>query len=403
MPSDLRKNKALLFGGIGLVLAAIGVIVSLILINQPQDTRQQAAVIGGTAEVRITPATVTLQPGKATTATVAFSTKGSLIQGLSIQLQYAYVGTTLPLDPTDLKMEPTLEALGKFACTVKQINKTSNPVTIDFSCTMPTGYSNTNFTDLFTFVLTAGTAGTDAPVVISFNPQNTIIAQGGQDIAAIPTDSLTVTLPKPAVTTQKKMGIKYAAQCNPSELKVSATLTDNENKPFNDTNVKFSFNNQNAEKRTDTKGEASVTMTYATAGSYPLIVNADGYTEQRSTIVIAACPTPTPTPAPTATPSAKVSCNGNCSTSVACDTGLTCYSGRCRSASCQSDTTCLCKTTNVASTSSTTQLPVSGSFDRTLAMLLVGGLLTLGGIQVLVGRGSSTMVRTNREYQESDE
>ncbi len=46
MPASPQKNKALLFGGVGLVLAAIGVIVSLVLINKPQDTRNKAAVEG---------------------------------------------------------------------------------------------------------------------------------------------------------------------------------------------------------------------------------------------------------------------------------------------------------------------------------------------------------------------
>ncbi len=360
---------------------------------------------GGTAKVQISPTTATLKPGEKTTATVSFTTEGTWIQGLAVQLSYPYTGAQPPLVASDLKIDPTLEASGRFNCSIKNIVAASSPVTINFGCNTTAGYSNTSFTDLFTFTLTAGTTGTDAPIPITFNTSQTIIAEAGQDIAAIPTSSLTVSLPKPDAVTQKNMTITFTAKCNPSVLDASAVLTAADSKPMANALVKFSFNGQNLEKTTGADGKATVSFSYAAAGSFPLVVNADGFTEQRNTVAITACPaatatptpepvataTPTPTPAatptPTPTPAAKtVSCNGICTTNSNCAVGLSCYTGRCRSTSCQSDTTCQCQASNVASTSGTTQLPTTGSFDRAVALLLIGGLLTIGGIQVLLGR-----------------
>ncbi|MBP7875444.1 hypothetical protein KA012_00425 [Candidatus Woesebacteria bacterium] len=405
MPASPQKNKALLFGGIGLVLAAIGVIISLVLLNKPQDTRNKAAVEGGTAKVQISPTVATLKPGEKTTATVSFTTEGTWIQGLAVQLSYPYTGAQPPLVASDIKIDPTVEASGRFNCSIKNIVATSSPVTINFGCNTTAGYSNTGFTDLFTFTLTAGTTGTDAPIPITFNTSQTIIAEAGQDIAAIPTSSLTVSLPKQDAVTQKNMTIAYTTKCNPAILEASALLRTAGDQPSVDSLVKFSFNNQNLEKRTGSDGKAVVSFSYAAAGSYVLVVNADGFTEQRNTVAITACPaatatptpepvataTPTPTPAATPTPTPTqsvntVSCNGICTTNSNCAAGLSCYSGRCRSTSCQSDATCQCQASNVASTSGTTQLPTTGSFDRAVALLLIGGLLTIGGIQVLLGR-----------------
>lgn len=393
MPSSGTKHKALLFGGIGLLLAAIGVIASLILMNRPQDTRQKAATETGTAQVKITPATATIQPSQSTTSTVSFTTNGRVIQAIAVELNYAFSGSEPPMIASDIVIDPTIVVSG-VECAVKTISDSVSPVKIEVGCNIANGFSTETFRDLFTFKLTAGPDGSDNPIPITFNTANTIIADSGEDIAAIPTGNLTVTLPAPAADTQKQMDVTYSADCNTSKLDVTATLTDGDDEPIVGNNVRFSFNNQNLEKVTDADGEAFVEFTFTDAGTYLLKINAEGFAEKQQNIQIAACPTSTPTPTPTQT----VSCNGNCTTNSDCISSLYCYSGRCRSASCQSDTTCQCQTTNVASTSSTTQLPTTGSFDRTIVLLLIGGLLTLGGFQVLVGRSS----HTKTEWTEGD-
>lgn len=390
MPIGKTKQTAVLLGGVGLLLAAIGVIVSLFLLNRPQDIRQQAAVEGGTAQIKITPTTANLKSGESTTATVSFSTEGTWIEGLTVQLQYPYTGDQSPLTASELTIDPALEASGRFNCSVKKIVSTTNPITIDVGCTTIAGYSNETFTDLFSFKLTATDAVVANPITVSFVADKTVIATAGEDIAAIPTSKLVVTLPQSA-TTEKKMNIQFSAQCNPSELNVNATLTDSANAPLENITVTFTFNQQQQTDQTDSSGRAAAVFTYDAAGSYSLLVEAQGLTSHTSTVQIAECsePTPTPTPTPTATPiSGTLSCDSACSTDSDCAYGYECYGGRCRNSSCQSDTTCQCETVEVASASSATELPVTGSFDRTVALLLIGGLLTLGGAQVLVGRYS---------------
>lgn len=396
MPSSATKKRALLFGGIGLVLAAIGVVVSFILMNQSQDVRQKAATSTGTGVVSIDPTTETLDPGDTTTATVSFSTEGATINGLTVRLSFPYTGT-LPLKLADLEIDPAISGPGGLTCNVTSITDTSSPVILDVGCTTSTGYTNTELTDLFTFSLTAGENGTTAPVQISFESAHTVMTVSAEDIAAIPSTSLTVTLPQPEEEVgEKTMDITFLASCDPNELEVTASLADANDDPMVGNKVRFTFNNQNKEQNSDTDGEAGAVFSYATAGSYTLKVNSDGFNEVTETIEIDACPaveaTPTPTPAPT-----LISCNGACSSSTSCAAGLTCYSGRCRSVSCQSDTTCRCQTTNVASTSGATSLPQTGSFDRTLALILIGGLLTVGGVQMLLGRSLATVQSTQRE------
>lgn len=395
MPSGVIKHKALIFGGIGLLLAAIGVIASLVLMNLPQDVRQKAATETGTAQIKISPATATIQPGQSTTATVSFNTAGQVIQGIAVELNYAYSGTVPPMVASEIVVDPTMSSSG-FACDTKTITDTVSPVKIEVGCTITNGFSSETFRDLFRFKLTAGADGSDNPIPVTFNTTNTIIAKGLDDIAAIPTGNLTVTLPPPAVS--KQMDIAYSAKCNPSKLEVVATLTNGDGSPVTGTNVRFNFDNQNLEKVTDADGDAFVVFTYSSAGSYVLTINADGFTEQRNTVQISACAAATPTPTPTPTPAidGTISCNGSCLIDSDCISSLFCYSGQCRSASCQSDTTCQCLGSDVGST--TTELPTTGSLDRTIVLLLIGGLLTVGGLQVLLGRGS----HTETEWTEGD-
>jgi len=108
--------------------------------------------------------------------------------------------------------------------------------------------------------------------------------------------------------------------------------------------------------------------------------------------------TPTPTGSPTATPTGTAtptstpvvtpnSCNGTCGSDSNCNSGLTCYNGSCRNASCSTDTDCVCSSTSTpASTSSATpaSLPQSGTSWPTLMGAGLGILVILGSLLLVL-------------------
>lgn len=495
--ADLLKNKALIWSIVGVVILAIGIIVALQLIPQPQDVRQKAATSTGTTQIKIAPTTMQLTFNEQKTATVQVNTLALGVRGMSAVLSYPYTGSAPNVTASDLVLAPQFTQ-APWTCDLKNISTENQQVIVTVSCradaaALPNGFkTNSQFVDFFTFKLKAGTTATTTPLTITFNNQETIMTtvdttNDGQDVAAIPTTNLKVTVaagtnPPPAPGEKKITVTAPSLTCNNNEFSVSAEVAEGTTKKSGVT-VTFKYNNETKTATTDAQGKASVNFTKAattqnvtaeaegyTAGSAAatLPTNCDSNTGNRKTLdlslsglgcgasdftanVTAHDPDATnmagigivftyngqtknattnsvgfasvpfnragsnmeikvsagafedstrtvelPTGCSSSTTSGSVACNGTCTASRDCGSGLSCISGYCRDSRCSSDTTCGCSDVNVASQSGTTQLPESG-FDQTLALSVLGFLFLLGGAQLWWSHSATHVLREEEE------
>lgn len=177
--------------------------------------------------------------------------------------------------------------------------------------------------------------------------------------------------------------------CNPNEFKAKIEVKENNQAKAN-VITEFEFNKEKKNGTTNASGIAEVTFPLPAPGSYSLIAKPQGFADKTATVSITACTAQNTTSNNTATNTTTVQCNQTCNATKVCATGLSCVGGLCRNTRCQTDSTCTCASgANLASQSGTTTLPSSGSVDKTLALFLIGGLLMLGGGQILVARFSS--------------
>ncbi len=72
-------------------------------------------------------------------------------------------------------------------------------------------------------------------------------------------------------------------------------------------------------------------------------------------------------------------CNGDCTATRDCSSGLTCVSGKCRNATCSTTTTCSCSGADIAAAQGTSSLPESGSIGTTGLLLSTGSFFLAGG------------------------
>lgn len=197
---SLIHNKVLVWSVLGVLIVIFGVLVGMQLLQQPQDNRQKAAVAGGTAKLTIKPTSMGLNLNETKTVTVSVSTEGTTIDGITVRLVYPFSGAEAPLKPDAIKLTSTLEGQQVFNCLVKKAAAVGTQMQIDFGCVATNGFTSSAYTDLFTFTLTGVKNFSSQPITISFDATATKISKSGQDIAAIPTGTLVVTMNAPAAT-----------------------------------------------------------------------------------------------------------------------------------------------------------------------------------------------------------
>lgn len=409
---DLLKNKALIWSIVGVVILAIGIIVALQLIPQPQDTRQKAASETGTTEVKISPTTMSLNFNEQKTATVQVNTKTLGVRGISAVLSYPFTGATPNIAASDLTLASQFSQ-APWTCNVKKIDTDtqSHQVIIQVGCTvdtqaMPTGFkTNSQTVDFFTFKLKAGTTATTTPLTITFNNQETSmgrIDQGEvQEVAAIPTTNLKVTVvagtnspppsgsgspspspsatasatPTPTPSASKTLDLSLSGLgCGLSTFTADVTAHDPDSSSVSGIGIVFEYNGQIKNGTTNSSGAASATFDRASSNK-EIKVSAGAFQDSTRTVELpSGCST-------SDTSGGTISCNGSCTASRDCTSGLSCVSGYCRDSRCSTDSSCGCADVNVASQNGTTQLPQTG-FDQTLAMSVLGFLFLLGGAQL---------------------
>lgn len=405
---QLLKNKSLIWSTVGILVLIIGVIVALQLIPQEQDLREEAATSSGTTQVRIDPTSMQLATNEEKPATVKVNTMNLGVRGMSAVLSYPYVGSTPSLTAKDLTILAPFNA-APWVCNIKDIVTENQQVIISVSCNLdpiavPAGYrSNSQFVDFFKFNLKAGTTATTLPISITFNNSDTIMtridAGNSEDIAAIPTTSLRVTIaqgsgtssPSPtptttptATTNTKRLELSLNdLACGANDFTAKAKAVDASTTNLSGIGVTFTYNGETKNATTNSSAEAEVKFTRA-ATNLEVKVEAGAFESDTATATLpTGCTSSSTTPTPTAsTTTVGASCNQTCSASRDCQSGLSCVTGYCRAAQCSSDTSCGCADVDVAAQNGTTELPESG-FDQTLAMTILGLLFLLGGGQLL--------------------
>lgn len=200
------KSPAFILSILVVIALLVGVIVFLQYLNQPQDTRSQAAVPGGTAEVGFKQPSLALDAGEDGLVTVVFNTKNSRISAVGVRITFAYTGTTPPLTASDIKVNPVLQN-SNFNCPTNSFIPGSGTATIEFGCVVVQGYTNNTNVDLFSFQLSAADDIPAQTATLSFASAQTTIfeKETGADVAAIPRGTLAVSIagaatPEPTAT-----------------------------------------------------------------------------------------------------------------------------------------------------------------------------------------------------------
>lgn len=310
---SLLKNKSLLWSALGVFILVIGVIVALQLIPQEQDTRQQASVQNGPAQIKFTPASpisLDIPVNGNKDAIISVNTGSRVVDALTAVVYYNYPQATSPIivTPADITIMPEFST-GTWTCPIKTVETfaTDKSVKITVSCLKNgTGLginSGTAFKDFFKINIKAGATAVTTPIKFQFDATPTKMGVEGQDVVAVPTSVLDVKVTgagTPPVSDKKVDIIASPAGCIGDGFEVQATASIGTDKQ-NGVEITFTYNDV-IKKATTSQGVAKASFTKA-ATSMNVTAAATGYTSdsELTTTVIGGpnCPAATATPTPT--------------------------------------------------------------------------------------------------------
>lgn len=177
-----------------IILLVAGVVVGLLLVQQRQIFNQKASTPTGTATVSLQPSQASFQRSVANPVSVYFNTKGISISGITVRLTFSNLGVSA----SGIQVSSNLLTSGDWTCPVKSITSSGSTGQIDIAClnTSTAGYSNSTDTLLATFNLTASAVPLVNPLIVSFDPTQTVITQKSDatDIALTPTSTGSYTI-----------------------------------------------------------------------------------------------------------------------------------------------------------------------------------------------------------------
>lgn len=297
MKLELLKNKSLIWSTIGVLVLIIGIVVALQLIPEEQDIRQEAAVEGGVAQIRIEPGTLSAAVGESKKATVSINTADIEINGISTVLTYNIPESFQAGDPPVAIENITMQTpfgTTPWNCS-NLVEKVGNKVQFEVNCYATGPYTTGgSFVPIFEFDV-KGVAPTPEQVVLSFDPTNTIISRvgdsgpGGQvirDILDIPTSVLRVTVTGSTTPpADKKITLTAPTlTCEAAEFTVSAEVTEGTAKKAG-VALTFTYNDQTKAATTNDQGVATATFTKA-ATDMNVTATAAGYTTGTAAVAL---------------------------------------------------------------------------------------------------------------------
>jgi hypothetical protein len=184
------KTKKIVVASLVILVAIGGFVAGLVLLQERQDIREEAAVPGGQATVSITPEDGSFEVGSTFQATVSFNTASIPVSGVAVRLTYPFSGASPELQVTDININSALLSSGDWSCPTKNASEQGGTVFVDIACanTSASGFSTSTNFPLATIDFRVDRATSISPLTVRFDPQNSIITQQstGEDILLIP-------------------------------------------------------------------------------------------------------------------------------------------------------------------------------------------------------------------------
>jgi len=187
-----------------IIFVAIGGFVAgLVLLNQRQDIREEAAVPGGQAQVSITPATGSFDVGDTIQASVYFNPANISVSGVAVKLIYPYSGSSPEVTVSNIVISPSLLSSGQWSCPTKESQQEGSNMVVNIACgnVSASGFTaNTNVL-LANITFKVEREITSSPLVIRFDPADSVVTRksDNQDILLIPTSTGSYTIATVAV------------------------------------------------------------------------------------------------------------------------------------------------------------------------------------------------------------
>ena len=195
--SSLSANKisrALII----LLILLLGLFSAVALVRRIQEIRERGAVPGGPASLSLSPAQSTNQVGDTLTETVSFNTGNVAVSAIAVRVKYPYSGSTPEVTASNISISQNLLSSGTWSCPVQQVSTVSGMVNVDIACvnTSTTGYISPGTVQLATFNLTVNSVPATNPLVLTFDPVESIITSksDGSDVLGTPTSNSTITV-----------------------------------------------------------------------------------------------------------------------------------------------------------------------------------------------------------------
>ena len=194
MPATTKK---ILIAFLVILVAIGGFVAGVLLLRQRQELREEAAVPGGQATVSLTPTTGDFKVGDTIKTSIFFNTANIAVSGVAVRLTYPFSGTTPEISASQVELSPSLLSSGDWSCPTKNVTEQAGNVNIDIACanTSAAGFSVNTDTLLATVKLTVNRSPSASPLVVKFDPNQSIITQksNGQDILLIPSGTASFT------------------------------------------------------------------------------------------------------------------------------------------------------------------------------------------------------------------
>lgn len=194
----LADTKKIVVSLLVIVVAIGGFVAGLILLRQRQELREQAAVPGGQAETSLFPETGTFDVGDTFPVSIYFNTANIAISGISVRLIYPYSGATPEFVASNIEINSVFLSSGDWTCPTRNVSAQAGTVNIDIACAniSAAGFASSTDTLLATFDFTVERVPAIDPVIVRFDPSQSVITQksDGQDVLLVPTSTGTYSV-----------------------------------------------------------------------------------------------------------------------------------------------------------------------------------------------------------------